>query len=94
MADSSKKDYQKLKNDLEKYQNWPSEYINKFIIINETQKKEELLSKFDLNLCKLSLKESSNKKYLSITLVKFMKNPDEVISKYLEISKIDGIISL
>ena len=27
MADSSKKDYLKLKNDLEKYQNWPSEYI-------------------------------------------------------------------
>ena len=68
--------------------------IYKFIIVNETKKKEELLSKFDLNLCKLTLKESSNKKYLSITLVKFMKNPDEVISKYLEISKIDGIISL
>ena len=63
-------------------------------LVNETKKKEELLSKFDLNLCKLTLKESSNKKYLSITLVKFMKNPDEVISKYLEISKIDGIISL
>ena len=27
-------------------------------------------------------------------LIKFMKNPDEVISKYLVISKIDGIISL
>ena len=94
MADSSKKDYQKLKNDLEKYQNWPSEYIYKFIITNETNKKEELLSKFDLNLCKLTLKESSNKSYLSITIVKFMKNPDEVIAKYLEISKIDGIISL
>ena len=94
MADSSKKDYQKLKNDLEKYQNWQSEYIYKFIIVNETKKKQELLSKFDLNLCKLTLKESSNKSYLSITIVKFMKNPDEVIAKYLEISKIDGIISL
>ena len=94
MADSSKKDYQKLKNDLEKYQKWPSEYIYKFIILNETQKKEELLSKFDLDLCKLTFKESSNKKYLSITIIKFMKNPDEVMAKYFEISKIDGIISL
>ena len=59
MADSSKKDYQKLKNDLEKFQKWPSEYIYKFIIVNETKKKEELLSKFDLNLCKLTLKELS-----------------------------------
>ena len=94
MDDSSKKDYQKLKNDLEKYQKWPSEYIYKFIILNETQKKEELLSKFDLDLCKLTFKESSNKKYLSITIIKFMKNPDEVMAKYFEISKIDGIISL
>ena len=94
MADSSKKDYQKLKNDLEKYQKWPSEYIYKFIILNETQKKEELLSKFDLDLCKLTFKESSNKKYLSITIIKFIKNPDEVMAKYFEISKIDGIISL
>ena len=94
MADSSKKDYQKLKNDLEKYQKWPSEYIYKFIILNETQKKEELLSKFNLDLCKLTFKESSNKKYLSITIIKFIKNPDEVMAKYFEISKIDGIISL
>ena len=94
MADSSKKDYQKLKNDLEKYHKWPSQYIYKFIILNETQKKEELLSKFDLNLCKFTFKESSNKKYLSITIIKFMKNPDEVMAKYSEISKIDGIISL
>ena len=94
MDDSSKKDYQKLKNDLEKYQKWPSEYIYKFIILNETQKKEELLSKFDLDLCKLTFKESSNKKYLSITIIKFMKNVDEVMAKYFEISKIDGIISL
>ena len=94
MADSSKKDYQKLKNDLEKYQKWPSEYIYKFIILNETQKKEELLSKFNLGLCKLTFKESSNKKYLSITIIKFIKNPDEVMAKYFEISKIDGIISL
>ena len=94
MADSYKKNYQKLKNDLEKYQSWPSEYIYKFIIVNETKKKKELLSKFDLNFCKLTFKESSNKRYLSITIVKFMKNPDEVIAKYLEISKIDGIISL
>ena len=94
MADSSKKDYQKLKNDLEKYHKWPSQYIYKFIILNETQKKEELLSKFNLDLCKLTFKESSNKKYLSITIIKFIKNPDEVMAKYFEISKIDGIISL
>ena len=94
MADSSKKDYQKLKNDLEKYHKWPSQYIYKFIILNETDKKELLLSKFDLNQCKLSFKESSNKKYLSITIIKYLNNPDEVIAKYLEISKIDGIISL
>ncbi|MAT79682.1 MAG: hypothetical protein CMD13_02975 [Flavobacteriales bacterium] len=94
MKKSSLKDFEKLRNDLEKYQEWPSDYIFKFIIDNNHNKKEELLSKFDLTLCRLSTKESSNKKYVSITLIKHMIGPKEVIDKYLEVSKIDGIISL
>ena len=64
------------------------------MIYNNHNKKEELLSKFDLTLCRLSTKESSNKKYVSITLIKHMISPKEVIDKYIEVSKIDGIISL
>jgi putative lipoic acid-binding regulatory protein len=91
---SSKKDYEKLRYDLKKYQKWPSDYIFKFIILNELNKIEDLLSKFDLKKCRVSKKESSNKKYISITIIKHMKNPDEVINKYIDVSKIDGIISL
>ena len=94
MKKSSLKDFEKLRNDLEKYQEWPSDYIFKFIIDNNHNKKGELLSKFDLTLCRLSTKESSNKKYVSVTLIKHMISPKEVIDKYLEVSKIDGIISL
>ena len=94
MRKSSLKDFEKLRKDLEEYQEWPSDYIFKFIIYNNHNKKEELLSKFDLTLCRLSTKESSNKKYVSITLIKHMISPKEVIDKYLEVSKIDGIISL
>ena len=94
MRKSSLKDFEKLRKDLEKYQEWPSDYIFKFIIDNNHNKKEELLSKFDLTLCRLHTKESSNKKYVSITLIKHMISPKEVIDKYLEVSKIDGIISL
>jgi len=91
---SSEKDFDKLRKDLENLQEWPSDYIFKFIILNELNKIEDLLSKFDLNKCRVSKKESSNKKYISITLIKHMKNPDEVINKYIDVSKIDGIISL
>tara|TARA_B100001250_G_C19381199_1_gene606284 strand:- start:141 stop:425 length:285 start_codon:yes stop_codon:yes gene_type:complete len=94
MRKSSLKDFEKLRKDLEKYQEWPSDYIFKFIIHNNHHKKEELLSKFDLSICRFSSKESSNKKYISITLIKHMMNPNEVIEKYIEVSKIDGIISL
>ena len=94
MSYSSKKDFEKLKKDLKKYQIWPSEYVFKFIISNEKKKKEELLSKFDLKKYKFLSKESSNKKYISLTLMKVMNNPDEVVSKYIDVSNIDGIISL
>ena len=91
---SSQKNLEKLRKDLENYQNWPSNYIFKFIIENKMDKKKELLSNFDLKSCNLTTKESSNKKYLSITLIKHMNSADEVVDKYLNLSKIDGIISL
>ena len=94
MRKSSLKDFEKLRKDLEEFQEWPSDYIFKFIIYNNHKKREELLSKFDLTLCRLSTKESSNKKYISVTLIKHMISPKEVIDKYIEVSKIDGIISL
>ena len=40
MRYSSKKDFEKLKKDLKKYQIWPSEYVFKFIISNEKKKKK------------------------------------------------------
>ena len=94
MIQSSEKDFDKLRKDLEKYQEWPSDYIYKFIIDNNHNKREELLSKFDLTQCRLSSKESSNKKYVSLTLIMHMNNANEVIDRYMEVSKIDGIISL
>ena len=94
MIQSSEKDFDKLRKDLENLQEWPSDYIFKFIIQNNDNKKDKLLSKFDLTQCRLSSKESSNKKYVSITLIMYMNSADEVIEKYMELSKIDGIISL
>ena len=91
---SYQKDFEKLKKELEEYQIWPSDYIFKFIIKNKIYKRNEILSNFDLKKCNLRTKESSNKKYLSITLIKHMNSADEVIKKYMELSKIDGIISL
>ena len=94
MIQSSEKDFDKLRKDLENLQEWPSDYIFKFIIQNNDKKKDELLSKFDLTQCRLSIKESSNKKYVSLTLIMHMNNANEVIDRYMEVSKIDGIISL
>ena len=94
MIQSSEKDFDKLRKDLENLQEWPSDYIFKFIIQNNNNKKDELLSKFDLSQCRLSCKESSNKKYVSLTLIMHMNNANEVIDRYIEVSKIDGIISL
>ena len=38
MRKSSLKDFEKLRKDLEEYQEWPSDYIFKFIIYNNHNK--------------------------------------------------------
>jgi hypothetical protein len=37
---------------------------------------------------------SSKGKYTSVSIVVHMKNPDAVIEKYKEVSKVKGVISL
>jgi putative lipoic acid-binding regulatory protein len=42
----------------------------------------------------MSIKESSNNNYKSITIKSNMNSPEEIIDIYKDLSKIDGIIVL
>ena len=72
------------------FHKFPCNYIFKFII--PISEKDSILKLFKND--DLKIKESSKKKFISITLTKMMKNADEIIYIYEKASKIKNIILL
>ena len=85
--------YDKLRELLNKENNWPMVYMFKFIIPADNQKIALIESKFS-DEAVISHKESSNGKYFSITVKEVMLNADTIIDKYKEMRDIDGLITL
>ena len=86
--------YSNLKIKLNEIHNWPTKYVFKFIVLNHRDKIDELNHEFlDLN-SKIIKNYSSKKKYVSFTFIVKLDSANDVIKKYKEVSKIDGIISL
>ncbi|WP_375238913.1 DUF493 family protein [Aurantibacter sp.] len=96
---SSKQDpkafYAKLKEQLLETSKWPSEYLYKFIVQSDANKIKQIEDVFDNLGAVIKTKESSNRKYTSVSINVRLKSPDAVIQKYQEITdKVEGVISL
>lgn len=86
--------YDRLREQLQDTTDWPSLYLYKFIIPAELAKIAELRAIFDNTEADITTRDSSGGKYTSVSIKVIMDSPDAVIEKYLEVSKIDGVISL
>lgn len=86
--------YKRLKEQLLENSNWPSNYLYKFIITTDKEKSAQINKIFDNTGAVIESKKSKNGKYTSISVTVNLKNPDEVIKKYKEVAKVDGVISL
>lgn len=87
--------YKKLKEQLLETAKWPSEYLYKFIIKSEIEKIAEVEAIFDNTGAVIHTIESKNGKYTSISINVVMKDPDAVISKYIEVTNnVEGVIAL
>ncbi|ATA72165.1 MULTISPECIES: DUF493 family protein [Capnocytophaga] len=86
--------YERLKKELEETSQWPSTYLYKFIIPNDTEKKHTLEAIFEGKKADIKTRTSSNGKYTSVSISILLQNPDEVIAYYKEAGKIEGILSL
>ena len=86
--------YKRLKIQLEKNSSWPSVYLYKFIVPNDIIKTSKIESIFIGTKALISKRNSSKGTYTSVSVKVTMKSPDAVIEKYLEVSKIEGVISL
>lgn len=86
--------YDRLKEQLEQSNNWPANYLYKFIVPTATDKIDQIHQIFDNTGAVIESKQSKKGKYTSISITVNLKNPDAVIKKYQEVGKIEGVISL
>ncbi|PRX55208.1 DUF493 family protein [Flagellimonas meridianipacifica] len=94
--DQNKSDefYSRLKEQLLDNSSWPSSYLYKFIVPTDEEKIEQINSIFDNTGAVIESKKSKKGTYTSISITVNMKDPDAVISKYKEVSSVEGVISL
>ncbi|HRB72705.1 MULTISPECIES: DUF493 family protein [unclassified Flavobacterium] len=86
--------YHRLKEELTNSTLWPSEYLFKFIVPTDTEKVAIIEKSFDGVGAVIQTSQSKTGKYTSVSINVTMNSAQSVIDKYLELSKIEGIISL
>lgn len=86
--------YERLRSQLEEDTQWPSLYLYKFIVPAELEKIAEVRAVFDGSDAEIATRDSKKGNYTSVSVKVTMDSPEEVIEKYLEVSKVEGVISL
>ena len=92
--ENSEEFYKRLRIQLEENSSWPSTYLYKFIVPTDQTKIDQIYAIFDQNGAVIESKKSKNGNYTSVSITVTMKDPDEVIAKYIEVSAVEGVISL
>lgn len=86
--------YDRLKVELDMSNTWPAEYLFKFIVPTESDNIERVQLAFDCMGAVIKTTKSKTGKFTSISVDVTMKDSEEIVDKYLEVSTIKGIISL
>ncbi len=92
--DKSEAFYERLKVQLQENTDWPSDYLYKFIVPTDETKIDSINKIFDNTGAVIESKKSKKGNYTSISVMVHLSGPDAVIEKYLEVSSIEGVISL
>jgi putative lipoic acid-binding regulatory protein len=66
----------------------------KFIIPSTDEKFKQIEGVFDNMGAVINSKPSKTGKYISLTILVKMMSSDDIITKYKEVSKVEGVISL
>lgn len=86
--------YQRLKQELTDSTAWPAEYLFKFIVPSDEEKILKIENSFDQMGAVIDTTQSKTGKYTSVSINVRMVSAQSVIDKYIELSGIEGIISL
>jgi putative lipoic acid-binding regulatory protein len=86
--------YERLKVELDMSNTWPALYLFKFIVPTENDNVERVELAFDCMGAIIKTTKSKTGKFTSISVDVQVKDAQEIVDKYLEVSTIKGIISL
>ncbi|AIG30760.1 DUF493 family protein [Flavobacterium psychrophilum] len=86
--------YERLKVELDNSNNWPAEYLFKFIVPTVDDNVMRVENAFDCMGAVIKTTKSKTGKFTSVSVDVTMKNADEIIAKYQEVGTIKGIVSL
>jgi putative lipoic acid-binding regulatory protein len=90
----TKEFYERLKVELDLSTTWPAVYLYKFIVPSENDNILRVEEAFDCMGAVIKTTKSKTGKFTSISVDVMMKDSQEIIDKYIEVSTINGIISL
>jgi hypothetical protein len=86
--------YERLKAELDLSNTWPALYLYKFIVPTDKENILRVEEAFDCMGAVIKTTKSKTGKFTSISVDVMMKDSQEIIDKYIEVSTIKGIISL
>jgi putative lipoic acid-binding regulatory protein len=86
--------YSNLKTKLDEFESWPSVYMFKFIVPGDLKNVAEVEGLFNTKTSKVSTRQSSTGKFISITAKEVMVSSEAVVAKYREAEHIEGLMSL
>ena len=84
---------ERIRESLNHVHTWPGVYMFKFIIPTVSYAFEELTKIFPEDT-DIVTKQSKSGKFTSVTIKEVLMNADQVFDRYLEVSKIEGVIAL
>jgi putative lipoic acid-binding regulatory protein len=94
MEKNTQEFFERLKVELDNSTTWPSIYLFKFIVPSEKETVFQIEDAFNCMGAVIKTTKSKTGKYTSVSVDVTMKDAQEVINKYIELSTIKGIISL
>ena len=86
--------YNRLQVELDNSNSWPAEYLFKFIVPNIDNNVDFVENAFNCMGAVIKTTKSKTGKYTSISIDVTVKDSNEIIQKYKEVSIIKGIVSL
>ena len=86
--------YDRLRNELNESNTWPAEYLYKFIVPSIADNAERVEAAFNDMGSVIKTSKSKTGKFTSISVNVQMASAQAIIDKYLEVSTIEGIVSL